>query len=118
MPRGEKAPLPQTPCGVLVSLAEKIDNLLSCFSLDLKPTSSSDPYALRRQAIGLMKMLIEGKHALPLAKVLKEAHDLFLRTPELSPQLAQEIRKKQETILADITTFLMSLFVTRSLRCL
>src|SRR5205085_112772 len=54
MPRGEKAPLPQTACGALLSLAEKIDNLLGFFGLDLKPTSSSDPFALRRQALGLV----------------------------------------------------------------
>jgi glycyl-tRNA synthetase len=112
MPRGEKAPLAKTPCGVIVSLADKIDNFLSCFSLDLKPTSSSDPYGLRRQAIGMLKMLIEGKYHLPLYKVFKEALELFLRNPELSHKSAKEIHEKQQTILADILTFLTSRFRT------
>lgn len=108
MPRGEKAPLPQTPCGTLVSLAEKIDNFLSCFSLDLKPTSSSDPYALRRQGIGLLKMLIEGKYHLSLHQVFAKAFSIFVKTPALSKKLAEELQNKKETILSDILTFLTS----------
>ena len=61
MPRGEKAPLPKTACGTLLSLAEKIDNLQSFFSVGLKPTSSSDPFALRRQALGLIKIALDQK---------------------------------------------------------
>lgn len=64
MPRFDGAPLPQTPSGILLSLADKLDNLTSYFAVGLKPTSSSDPYALRRQTIGLLKILIE--HKLPL----------------------------------------------------
>jgi glycyl-tRNA synthetase len=112
MPRGEKAPLPKTACGTLLSLAEKIDNVLSCFALDLKPTSSSDPYALRRQAIGMLKMLVEGKHHLFLHQVFKEAFALFLRTPALSRKLAKEIHEKQEAIVEDIFSFLLSRFRT------
>ncbi|MFC2049065.1 glycine--tRNA ligase [Chlamydiota bacterium] len=108
MPRGEKAPLPHSPEGVLLSLAEKIDNFLSCFALDLKPTSSSDPYGLRRQAIGILKMLIEGKHHLTLPKVFKSALELFLNTPELSHKLAKEIREKEESIINEISAFLLN----------
>ena len=51
MPRGERAPLPESSTGIIVSLADKIDNLIAALSSDLKPTSSSDPYALRRQVL-------------------------------------------------------------------
>jgi glycyl-tRNA synthetase len=108
MPRGEKAPLPKTPCGILLSIAEKIDNFICCFALDLKPTSSSDPYALRRQAIGTLKMLIEGQHHLPLYKVFQEAFEIFLKTPGLSHPLAKEIGKKQETLISDLLTYFLS----------
>ncbi|MBS0620099.1 MAG: glycine--tRNA ligase [Verrucomicrobia bacterium] len=73
MPTAEGAPLPKTACGTILSLADKIDNLLSCYSLGLKPTSSSDPYALRRQSIGLLRMLIEGKESVNLKTLLEEA---------------------------------------------
>jgi glycyl-tRNA synthetase len=71
MPKGEKAPLPNTPTGVVVALADKIDTLLSHFAIGLKPTSSSDPYALRRQALGLLKIVIEHKLSLPLQEVFQ-----------------------------------------------
>jgi glycyl-tRNA synthetase len=112
MPRGEKAPIPSTPCGILLSLAEKIDNFISCYALDLKPTSSSDPYALRRQAMGMLKMLIEGKYHLPLHKILKEAFEFFLCNPELSHKLGKEIHEKQEIIINDIISYLASRFRT------
>lgn len=70
MPKGENAPLPETPIGVLVSLADKIDNLLGCFIVGLKPTSSSDPYALRRQVLGMIKILIRGQYSLSLSELL------------------------------------------------
>ena len=108
MPRGEKASLPQTPAGVLLSLSEKIDNFLCCFALGLKPTSSSDPYGLRRQGIGILKMLIEGKHHLPLSTVFQKACELFVNTPELPRKLAQETKEKQESLIEEICTFLLS----------
>ena len=70
MPRGDKAPLPHTPAGVLLSLADKFDNLISAFSLGLKPTSSSDPYGLRRQALAIIRILIAQKQPLPLNTLL------------------------------------------------
>jgi glycyl-tRNA synthetase len=66
MPLGENSLLPATETGIIISLADKIDNLLACFSLGLTPTSSSDPYALRRQVLGIIKILIKGKYDFPL----------------------------------------------------
>ncbi|MFT4551683.1 MAG: glycyl-tRNA synthetase [Chlamydiales bacterium] len=77
MPRGENAPLPKNPSGIIVSLSEKIDNLISCFSIGLKPTSSSDPYALRRQALGIIKILIQGEHRLPLDNAMRGCYESF-----------------------------------------
>src|SRR3989338_6607479 len=59
LPRCEGGPLPQTAVGLALSLADKIDNLLGYFSVGLKPTSSSDPYGLRRQAIGLIHLFLK-----------------------------------------------------------
>jgi len=78
MPRGEKEPLPETDTGTVLSLADKFDNLICCFSADLKPTSSSDPYALRRQVLGMIKMLINGKHCLPFKETLESCCRNFI----------------------------------------
>lgn len=72
MPRGEGAPLPETEAGAILCIAEKIDNLLSCFAVGLKPTSSKDPYALRRQALGLIKLVIAGEYRLPIKEILEK----------------------------------------------
>ncbi len=73
MPRAEGAALPKTKTGIVLSLADKIDNLLGCYSVGLKPSSSSDPYALRRQSIGLLKILIENKESVRLDTLLHNA---------------------------------------------
>ncbi|NGX54215.1 MAG: hypothetical protein K1000chlam4_00940, partial [Chlamydiae bacterium] len=99
MPRGEKAPLPQSPIGVLLSIADKIDNLLSCFAIGLIPTSSSDPYALRRQCLGLIRMVIEGRHFLPLPTLLNAAYDRFIQNPSL------HLKLKKEAILKPLFPF-------------
>lgn len=80
MPRSEKDPLPETETGTILSLAEKFDNLICCFSAGLKPTSSSDPYALRRQTLGVIKMLIKGKYRLPFKKALEGCCSNFIPT--------------------------------------
>ncbi len=77
LPKAEGGPLPKTPTGTILSLADKIDNLLGYYSVGLKPTSSSDPYALRRQTLGLLKILIDGKQSIDLQKVLQECSAKF-----------------------------------------
>lgn len=61
LPRFAGDDLPETKPGRWVSLADKMDNLVGTFSRGLIPTGSQDPYALRRQALGIVLMLITGK---------------------------------------------------------
>lgn len=67
LPRVEGGELPKTATGLILSMADKLDNLISYFKVGLKPTSSSDPYALRRQTIGLLKILIQNQLSLDLS---------------------------------------------------
>jgi glycyl-tRNA synthetase beta chain len=62
--------IPRNPAGELVSLADKLDTLRGCFSIGLIPTGSRDPFALRRAAQGVVKILVEGELRLPLRKLL------------------------------------------------
>lgn len=87
-PKSEGGALPKTPTGIILSLADKIDNLLGCYSINLKPTSSSDPYSLRRQAIGLIKILLDGQHSLDLQKILEACSKKF---SHFKPELIEEI---------------------------
>lgn len=90
MPKSEGGKLPQTATGIVVCLADKIDNLLAYYSVNLKPTSSSDPYSLRRQTIGILKILIEGNYSLDLHKLLVRSSSVF---PSFDPKLIEEILK-------------------------
>ena len=57
LPRSPSDPLPSSVLGTLLSLADRIDTITGCFIADLTPTGSQDPYALRRQANGLLRMI-------------------------------------------------------------
>jgi glycyl-tRNA synthetase beta chain len=73
LPRATDDALPKTPSGILLSLAEKWDNLAASFALDLRPTGSQDPYALRRQTIGLLKILAEHRLSLSMEAAFRAA---------------------------------------------
>lgn len=98
MPRGENAPLPDQPLGMLVSLSDKIDNIISCFMVDLKPTSSSDPYALRRQVLGIIKMLIQLQHHLPLMELFDACFSHF----------PKELQQQRKQLLGEIEQFILN----------
>jgi glycyl-tRNA synthetase len=104
MPRGESAPLPESETGILVSLADKIDNLLGCFSIGLKPTSSSDPYALRRQVLGMIKILIRGNSHLALKECLLTCADHF------PPHIMKDKKQIVDDILAFIANRIKTVF--------
>ncbi|MCB1107141.1 MAG: glycine--tRNA ligase subunit beta [Chlamydiia bacterium] len=72
LPKSEGGALPKSPTGILLSLADKLDNLISYFKVGLKPSSSSDPYALRRQTIAILKLLIENRLSLDLQIFIKD----------------------------------------------
>ncbi|MBF0480968.1 MAG: glycine--tRNA ligase subunit beta [Desulfovibrionaceae bacterium] len=59
LPLGPDSPLPETLAGALVSIADKIDTLVGCFGLDMIPTGAADPYALRRAALGVCRIVVE-----------------------------------------------------------
>ena len=77
MPRFAGDELPQTPLGVALSVADKIDNIVGTFSQGRIPTGSQDPFGLRRQALGLVLMLIEQESTMLLSDLVDEACDLY-----------------------------------------
>ena len=69
-PRGAGGELPQSPTGLTLALAEKLDTLVGGFAIGAKPTGSKDPYALRRMAISLIRLINENGLNLPLKQAL------------------------------------------------
>jgi len=68
-PAGPGDSCPQAPVSVAVALADKIDTLVGFWTIDEKPTGSKDPYALRRAALGVIRLILENKVRLPLSEV-------------------------------------------------
>lgn len=68
-PAGMEDAIPSTAEGRIVALADKIDTLRGCFAIGMIPSGSKDPFALRRAAQGIVKILVEGGIQFPLAKV-------------------------------------------------
>lgn len=73
MPRGAGAELPTTLTGAAVALADKLDTLAGIFGIGMLPTGSKDPYALRRAALGVLRILIEKRLELDLHTALQTA---------------------------------------------
>jgi glycyl-tRNA synthetase beta chain len=65
-PQGPSDACPTAPVSVAVALADKIDTLVGFWAIDEKPTGSKDPYALRRAALGVIRLVLENKLRLPL----------------------------------------------------
>lgn len=68
-PLGPSDDVPNHPVSIAVSLAEKLDTLVGFWAIDEKPTGSKDPYALRRAALGVIRLVLENKIALQLSKI-------------------------------------------------
>ncbi|WP_068828785.1 glycine--tRNA ligase subunit beta [Pseudomonas sp. BMS12] len=77
MPRGAGAELPSTLTGAAVAVADKLDTLVGIFGIGMLPTGSKDPYALRRAALGVLRILIEKQLDLDLAAAVTFAIDQY-----------------------------------------
>ena len=71
-PAGQNDDVPTAPVSVALALADKIDTLVGFFSVGIKPTGSKDPYALRRAALGIIRIIEENKLRLSLKEIFKE----------------------------------------------
>ncbi len=76
-PQGPNDRCPTAPVSVAVALADKIDALVGFFAIDEKPTGSKDPFALRRAALGVIRIILENGLRLPLHGLLLAAHATF-----------------------------------------
>ena len=76
-PKGRGGDLPRNEIGALLALADKIDTLVGLFAIGKEPSSSGDPYALRRQALGMIAIEIDRKMHLDLDAWLKHTFDVY-----------------------------------------
>ncbi len=77
LPRSADDELPQSSIGVAVGLADRLDSLIGLFAIDLVPTGSADPYGLRRDALGMVQILLEHEISFSVRRGLEEAAHLL-----------------------------------------
>ena len=76
-PRFAGDELPRNQVGIVLALADKLETLVGLFSIGEKPTGDKDPFGLRRQALGIIRMLIEAKLALPFEQLIHDVLQQF-----------------------------------------
>ena len=107
-PLGLDDPLPRNLIGCAVALADKLDSLVACFAVGAIPTGSSDPFALRRAALGIVKIILEKKLPLSLsaaisaaAKSLKEHAPRIDTTEAVQRQVLEFLLERTRYILRE-----------------
>ncbi|MGA9038591.1 MAG: glycine--tRNA ligase subunit beta [Pseudolabrys sp.] len=91
-PKGPDDLVPADPVSIAVALADKIDTLVGFWAIDEKPTGSKDPYALRRAAIGVIRIAIDNKLRVPLKDVFLKASKKFSAGSDLLAFFADRLK--------------------------
>ena len=108
MPLTRTGELPRTKTGALLSIVDKTDNICSCFIADLAPTGSSDPYALRRQTLGIIRIALEKKFDISLSTLLER--DIRLVLDSMDAQKARDGKLSEEKLKENILAFFSERF--------
>jgi glycyl-tRNA synthetase beta chain len=77
LPTSASGDLPKTLVGAIVSVADKLDTIVGCIGVGLKPTGSQDPYGLRRQATGILRIANEKEWEIPVAQLFNMTIELY-----------------------------------------
>jgi glycyl-tRNA synthetase beta chain len=100
LPVSAAGALPETDEGAVVSIADKMDSIAGFFGVNLIPTGAADPYALRRQALGIINIILARRYGLPL--------DVLIKKSLLN--LGERLKRPPEEVKSDILAFFKSRF--------
>ena len=104
MPRFAGDDIPVSSGGRALAIADKLDTLVGIFGIGQKPTGEKDPYALRRTALGTLRILIEGELALDLRKLIDSAVQGYgdgLSMPDVATEVHEFMRERLRGYFAD-----------------
>ena len=111
-PRGPGDRCPTSPVSVAAALADKIDTLVGFFAIGEKPTGSKDPFALRRAALGVIRLILENGLSLGLRSVFENAYEIFegmlseqIRRDVLAMDGVIEDRKSADEVARELMEF-------------
>lgn len=119
-PIGPNDAIPTAPVSISVSLADKVDSLAGLFAIDQKPTGSKDPYALRRAALGMIRIILENNLSIPLTLLFQKAlanypKSLFASSVEPKEGKGNILKKIKKTKVRpnDVIEDMLTFFVDR-----
>jgi glycyl-tRNA synthetase beta chain len=104
LPAHSSGILPRTDAGSLLSMADKIDNIAAFFSIGLIPTGSEDPFALRRQSLGIIAILLDKGYSMPLKEFVDKAVGTLSNVKyheTLKSKILQFFENRLETVFSD-----------------
>ena len=102
LPRHAGDVLPQATEGAIISLADKLDNLVGYFALGFKPTATEDPYALRRQVLGILQIIWNKEFNVSLDKILNKALNNYGRIAKNKKKTEKELMEFMAVRLENI----------------
>jgi len=85
--------LPSSPIGDIVSIADKMDTIVGCFGVNLVPTGTADPFGLRRQALGIIRIILEKKYPISLRGLIGESEK------QLKEKMERPVEEVKEEVL-------------------
>jgi glycyl-tRNA synthetase beta chain len=85
--------LPSSPIGDIVSIADKMDTIVGCFGVGLVPTGTADPFGLRRQALGIIRIVLEKKYSISLIGLIEESEK------QLKEKMERPVGQVKEEVL-------------------
>jgi glycyl-tRNA synthetase beta chain len=85
--------LPSGPVGDMVSIADKMDTIVGCFGVGLVPTGTADPFGLRRQALGIIRIILEKKYSISIRGLIEESEK------QLKPKMERPVDEVREDVL-------------------
>ncbi|MBM4136097.1 MAG: glycine--tRNA ligase subunit beta [Nitrospira sp.] len=104
LPAHSGGKLPQTEIGALLSIADKIDNIAAFFSIGLIPTGSEDPFALRRQALGIIAIILDKGHDISIKDLIDKALENLSNIKdfaEVRKDILQFFEQRFESVFSD-----------------
>ena len=109
MPISAEGDLPESEVGSLLSIAEKLDTIIAFFGAGMIPTSSNDPYALRRSAYGIVRILLNEDWSLSIKEILPEVIELLSgKTPAKLPKSEEQENEIADFVRDRVKQFLQS----------
>ena len=100
LPTAAGGDLPETDEGAVVSIADKMDTIVGFFGIDLAPTGTADPFALRRQALGIINIILDKKYPLPIDELVDTSLSI----------LGNKLKRTPEETKADVLDFFRGRF--------